>query len=160
MTSRKKLKVDVRSTVLHEAAYKCANPVCRWPVTLDVHHLEELSKGGPDEPANLLPLCPNCHRSHHAGVIPIESLRAWKQLLVTVNEAFDRRGVDLLLAIHKQGELALSGGECAPLIASDLIEVEAQSNGPIVIYIAKLNSKGRTFVAGWLAGDLSKTAGP
>lgn len=156
MAPRKKLKVDVRSVVLHEAAYKCANPRCRYPITLDIHHLEELGKGGPDDPENLLALCPICHREHHSKIIPIESLRAWKMLLVTLNEAFDRKGIDLLLAIKKLGKLALSGGDCAPLLASDLVNITTLQNGPVIVYVAELNTKGETFVAGWLSGEQAK----
>jgi hypothetical protein len=156
MAARKKLRVDVKMVVLHEAAFKCANPRCRYPITLDKHHLEQHSEGGSDEPDNLLALCPTFHTEHHAGNIPIESLRAWKMLLVTLNEAFDRRGIDLLLALDKMGELALSGGDCAPLVASDLIDIRSVSNGPVVTYFAKLNKKGKLFVEGWIAGDMSK----
>jgi len=156
MVARKKPKIDVRTIVLHEAAYKCANPRCRYPLTIELHHLIEHSKGGPDDAANLLALCSRCHDEHHAGIIPIEALRTWKMLLVTLNEAFDRRGVDLLLAIKKMGELALSGGDCAPLVASDLIDFRTSTNGPVVTYFAKLNKKGKIFVDGWIAGDMSK----
>jgi hypothetical protein len=142
--------------VLHECAFKCANPRCRYPLTLDKHHLEEHSKGGSDEADNLLALCPTCHTEHHDGKIPIESLRAWKMLLITLNEAFDRRGVDLLLALDRMGELALSGGDCAPLVASNLVDIETKSNGPVITYLTKLNDKGKLFVAGWKAGDISK----
>ena len=51
--------VDVKRLVLHEAGYRCANPVCRHILTLDVHHLDYVSDGGSNTPYNLLPLCPN-----------------------------------------------------------------------------------------------------
>lgn len=98
---RKSLHVDTRQIILHEAGYKCANPTCRHILTLDVHHLDRVSDGGPDDPANLVALCPNCHALHHRGEIPATSLRAWKMLLLAMNEAFDARTVDLLLAIAK-----------------------------------------------------------
>lgn len=75
-------------------------------------------------------------------------------LLVTINEAFDRRGVDILLAIHRLGKLALSGSECASLIASDMVDVTTKSNGPMITYITRLNTKGKTFVAGWIKGEM------
>ena len=35
---------------------------------LEVHHLRRLSDGGPDHPAHVASLCPNCHRRcHHAA---------------------------------------------------------------------------------------------
>lgn len=77
-------------------------------------------------------------------------------LLLTLNEAFDRKTIDLLLALYKANRLALSGGECAPLIASGLAVVEEVSNGPVVVYFASLNDKGRLFVEGWLEGNQQK----
>lgn len=74
-------------------------------------------------------------------------------LLVSINESFDRRTVDLLLAIRKAGRLYLTGGECAPLLASDMVTVTEIANGPIASYVTELNAKGTTFVDGWLAGD-------
>jgi len=74
---------------LHESGYKCGNPACHSVVTLDIHHLEQVSAGGGDTAENLLPLCPNCHALHHRGVIPADSIRAWKLLLLTINEAYD-----------------------------------------------------------------------
>jgi 5-methylcytosine-specific restriction protein A len=35
---------------------------------LEPHHLRRLSDGGPDHPAHVIALCPNCHRRVHAGV--------------------------------------------------------------------------------------------
>lgn len=32
---------------------------------LEVHHVYRLSDGGPDHPANVIALCPNCHRRAH-----------------------------------------------------------------------------------------------
>src|SRR4051812_12187767 len=72
------IKISVRKLVLHEAAYKCLSPRCRYPLTLEIHHLYYVSKGGSDDPANLLPLCPTCHQEHHVGKIPTDSLVAWK----------------------------------------------------------------------------------
>ena len=34
---------------------------------LEPHHLRRLSDGGPDHPAHVIALCPNCHRRVHAG---------------------------------------------------------------------------------------------
>ena len=34
---------------------------------LEPHHLRRVSDGGPDHPAHVIVLCPNCHRRVHAG---------------------------------------------------------------------------------------------
>lgn len=93
-------------------------------LTIEIHHLEQVADGGLNEPANLLPLCPNCHTLHHKGVIPIASLRAWKHLLLALNQAFDARLIDLLLSLKKLGRVWVSGDgvlQCSPGIASGLI---------------------------------------
>jgi 5-methylcytosine-specific restriction protein A len=34
---------------------------------LEVHHIVPLAEGGTDSPANVVALCPNCHRRCHRG---------------------------------------------------------------------------------------------
>ncbi len=98
---RTKLPLRVRHQLLMEAGYKCGNPACRNVITLDLHHIEYVSEGGGDDPSNLLVLCPYCHSMHHAGNIPLEAIRLWKGLLIALNQAFDRQGMELLLFLYK-----------------------------------------------------------
>jgi len=65
---------DVRDYVLARANGKCEGcaapaPFLRSDGTpyLEPHHLRRLSDGGPDHPAHVIALCPNCHRRVHAG---------------------------------------------------------------------------------------------
>ena len=65
---------DVRNYVLARANGKCEGcrtsaPFLRTDGTpyLEPHHLRRLSDGGPDHPAHVIALCPNCHRRVHAG---------------------------------------------------------------------------------------------
>jgi 5-methylcytosine-specific restriction protein A len=65
---------DVRDYALARANGKCEGcstpaPFCRPDGTpyLEPHHLRRLSDGGPDHPAHVIALCPNCHRRVHAG---------------------------------------------------------------------------------------------
>jgi 5-methylcytosine-specific restriction protein A len=65
---------DVRNYVLARANGKCEGckasaPFLRTDGTpyLEPHHLRRLSDGGPDHPAHVIGLCPNCHRRVHAG---------------------------------------------------------------------------------------------
>jgi len=88
-----------------------------------------VSDGGGDSPENLLPLCPNCHALHHQGHIPRESLRTWKLLLLALNEGFDRRSVDTLLALDVLDGVMVWGDAllpCAALIALGFLEVKEQ----------------------------------
>jgi 5-methylcytosine-specific restriction protein A len=65
---------DVRNYVLARANGKCE--ACNYPAPflrsdgtpyLEPHHLLRLSDGGPDHPAHVIALCPNCQRRVHAG---------------------------------------------------------------------------------------------
>ena len=96
---RSKLPASVRSELLIEAGYRCANPRCQNVITLQIHHIEYVSTGGGDDPSNLLVLCPYCHGMHHSGNFTMEAIRVWKGLLVALNQAFDRKGLDLLLLL-------------------------------------------------------------
>jgi len=166
--ARRPLAVDIRQLVLHEAGYKCGNPACRYPLTLEVHHLHQVSEGGANTPENLLPLCPNCHTHHHLKEYPIESLKAWKFILLSLNEAFDRKSIDILLAIKIQTSIRLSGEgllDCASLIASGLIKVETYSmynfspSPGAFYYRVSLSDKGNSFVDGWIAGNQTEAIG-
>lgn len=64
----------VRDYVLARAAGACE--ACRSPAPfltssgqpyLEAHHIHKLSDGGPDHPASVAAVCPNCHRRAHFG---------------------------------------------------------------------------------------------
>ena len=167
-TEARKVPLDVKRLVLHESGYKCSNPACRYPLTLEVHHLYYVSEGGGDSAENLLPLCPNCHTEHHHGHIPAESLRAWKMLLLALNEAFDRRAIDLLLTLAKMKDQTITNvtGDGLPaysaLVASGLVasfpalQTTGGWDGNVrwqELYKASLTDKGKLFVEGWKKGD-------
>lgn len=163
---RRAISADVRQTVLHEAGYKCGNPACRWILTLDIHHMELVSQGGKDTADNLLPLCPNCHAQHHAGDIPVQSIRAWKMLLLALNQAFDRRSIDLLTMMYKKNTAILLSPDglidhCTALLGADLVYYsmrEAIRPGCSVpaAYQVMLTDKGKAFVSAWCDGDQAK----
>ena len=166
MATRKKLRVDVKQLVLHESGYKCGNPICRHVITLDIHHLEQASDGGGDGPENLLPLCPNCHSLHHAGKISESSLRAWKNLLLALNEAFDRKSTDILLSLALLKAVYITGDgvlDCAALVASGLVDVRPGQHdlqpgtprwdlGGAPLYTISLSTRGVAFVNAWKSG--------
>jgi hypothetical protein len=155
---RKSLPIDVRQQVLHEAGYKCANPVCKHMLTLDIHHLVPISENGPDSMDNLPALCPNCHTMHHRGEIPKQSLIAWKMQLLSLNEGYDRKLFDMLITLRKVGELIVTGGDLpqfAPLIASDLADTKRYKVGHTYIpeYSIRLTKRGRLLIKIWKDGN-------
>jgi len=162
---RKSIPRATRHEVLMEAGYMCANPRCRHILTLEVHHIVWVRDGGGDEPDNLLALCPNCHALHTKGEIPQDAIRYWKGMLVALNEAVGRRGMDLLLLLHKGPSEAYYTADAmvdfAGLIAADLVEVgfggAGGPNPPIharpSVYQLKLSDRGKVLVEAWLEGD-------
>jgi hypothetical protein len=165
-TRRKAIPSDVRHQVLHEAGYKCGNPACHSIITLDIHHLEHVSAGGGDTGENLLPLCPNCHALHHRGVIATESIRAWKMLLLSLNEGYDRKTLELLIALGQApGDCIFVSGDgllsCSPLVAGALIDVstwgqqafDGQFGYQVPHYRVALNQRGRAMLEAWRKGD-------
>ena len=65
---------DVRIYVLARANGNCEGCTAAAPFLrldgspyLEPHHLRRLSDGGPDHPAHVIALCPNCHRRVHFG---------------------------------------------------------------------------------------------
>jgi hypothetical protein len=146
-SKRKPIPADIKALVLHEAGYRCANPTCRTILTIEIHHLDQVSAGGTNTPENLPALCPNCHSLHHAGTISLSSLRAWKFLLLALNEAFDRKLVDLILMLNRVNEVHVSRDgvlQCSAGIASGLIGLETRQHSDD--YWVSLTEKGRGFV--------------
>jgi len=75
-TNVKLINVMIRAEAVKRYALGRANGLCegcRQPAPfntrkgpfLEVHHVYHLSDGGPDHPANVIALCPNCHRRAH-----------------------------------------------------------------------------------------------
>jgi len=61
---------DARRAVLLRSAGRCENPHCTGDVhdrtdrgepILEIDHVQDLALGGPDHPAQMIALCPNCH---------------------------------------------------------------------------------------------------
>ncbi len=157
--SRKKVPINVVQQVLTESGYRCAVPTCRNILAIDLHHMVEVSEGGGDVFANLLALCPTCHALYHRGTISKESIYAWKGMLVSLNNAFDKSAIDDLLFLSKlePRELAISGDgvlKFSRLIAADLAAFKLLlQNGPIVLYEVGVTDKGEALINAWKAGD-------
>jgi len=158
------ISASTRRQVLHEGGYKCANPVCRTVLTLEIHHIVPVAEDGSDTADNLVALCPNCHSLHHKGEITEDSIRAWKMLLLAVNEAYDRESVDLLLALDESDGSIFATGDSLPhyssLVAANLVEF-SQHGGPNYgrggpahppVYV-RLTEKGRHLVTEWKKGN-------
>ncbi len=85
-----------RRAVLIRSGGKCENPRCAGQVEdltdtgdaiLEVDHIHELAQGGPDDPAQMIALCPNCHAIKTRGRTR-EQLR--EALLITARQRHDK----------------------------------------------------------------------
>ena len=81
-------------------------------------------------------------------------------ILLALNEAFDRKSVDILLAIDRRTTIWVSGDsvlQCAALVASDLVvsfpRVGETRGGFSAFYQIMLSQKGKDFVAAWKEGN-------
>lgn len=74
-TGRKKGFYNVKAYVLDRDGYQCQK--CKAKHTrLEVHHIVFKSKGGTNEPDNLITLCHECHEAVHSGEVKITGLRS------------------------------------------------------------------------------------
>jgi len=157
--TRKKIPESTKRSVLTEAGFRCAVPTCRTIITLDIHHIVEVSEDGTNDISNLLCLCPNCHALYHRGTIDRDAIKIWKSMLVALNGAFDKATIDDLIFLNllPRKTLALSGGDIlkfSKLIAAGLAQFEmVMQNGPMVIYDIFLTNKGRQLVEAWGKGE-------
>lgn len=183
VSKRAPIPEAVKRQVLMEAGYRCAVPTCRNIIALDIHHMVEVSKGGGNEPANLLVLCPLCHALYTRGEITEDAIRTWKGMLVALNHAFDNDSIDNLLFLYKTEHepLMLSGDgvlQFTHVVAAGLatyrssvyygpIEPDpflyslyASTSGPPspkpvprIVYTVTLTRKGHLLVEAWMNGD-------
>lgn len=156
--SRKAIPHSIKQQALHEAGYRCSNPTCRTIITLDIHHLQQVSEGGGNTVENLLALCPNCHALHHRGTISIESLKTWKFLLISLNEGFNKNSIDVLLAISELKGFSVSGDgflQVACLITGGYLSIRTQICGAGGYFSLRLTDKGKLFVEAWKNGNQS-----
>lgn len=145
--------------VLTESGYRCAVPTCRNILALDIHHIVEVSDGGPNELANLLALCPTCHALFHRGNISRESIYAWKGILVSLNRAFDFAAIDDLLFLGSStGDIYVSGDgilRLSRLIVSGLVTYHYPGtlHAALGTYLVRLTAKGIQLVDAWKSGN-------
>jgi hypothetical protein len=88
--------------------------------------------------------------------------------LLALNEAFDRKSVDVLLAMRITGDLAITADgllQCAGLLTSGLVEIKLNVKGTATGFVSadvlklELSDKGKAFVEGWLAGNEQHAVG-
>jgi 5-methylcytosine-specific restriction enzyme A len=76
LSARLRRSAAAREAVLLRSRGRCENPCCAGDVQdvtdsgvpiLEVDHVRDLAKGGPDRPVQMIALCPNCHATKTRG---------------------------------------------------------------------------------------------
>ena len=159
VSRRKPPEASLKREVLAEAGYRCAVPTCRTILAIDLHHIVEVEKDGPNELSNLLALCPTCHALYTRGTISRDAINVWKTILVALNHAFDKESISNLLFLKQTANnmLPISGDgvlKFSHLIASGLAEYKlVVQNGPFLLFVVCLTPKGNSIIDAWFSGN-------
>ena len=87
MGMHRRLGLD-RGALYAEFDDKCA--ICGWGLpgfpggSNVVHHIVEVADGGSNEQENLILLCPNCHKTVHAGLLDRDDVKAIRDGLKSI----------------------------------------------------------------------------
>ena len=160
---REDIGLKTKTLVLTEAGYRCAVPTCRGILLFDMHHIWEVSEGGGDEASNLIALCPTCHALYHRGKISIESIYAWKAMLIAIGRAFDVQTIDRLLFLDSLDHdfLIVSGDGLLHfdrVLAAGFAIVDQKANNQfqLVSYSVNITEKGKMLIAAWKDGNITQ----
>jgi hypothetical protein len=128
-----------------------------------MHHIWEVSEGGGDEASNLIALCPTCHALYHRGKISIESIYAWKAMLIAIGRAFDVQTIDRLLFLDSLDHdfLIVSGDGLLHfdrVLAAGFAIVDQKANNQfqLVSYSVNITEKGKMLIAAWKDGNITQ----
>jgi 5-methylcytosine-specific restriction protein A len=100
-----------RRAVLVRSGGRCENPRCAGDIQdrtrtgdpiLEIDHVRDLALGGPDDPAQMVALCPNCHAVKTRG-------RSGEQLRVELLEVARERHDALLRGPEADGDAGRPG---------------------------------------------------
>jgi Protein of unknown function (DUF3298)/HNH endonuclease len=89
MATRPSIPAELKRQVLVEAGHRCAIQTCKNP-DVDIHHIVPWETCQQHEFANLIALCPNCHRRAHLSEIDRQSLLTYKRNLAIQFENHER----------------------------------------------------------------------
>lgn len=73
--ARQTIPPSIRRKVLKRDRYRCQMPGCTNTRFLEIHHRRARSKGGSDQPENLITLCSGCHQQVHQHGWDVNLLR-------------------------------------------------------------------------------------
>jgi hypothetical protein len=79
--SRSPIPAELERAILVEAGHRCAIHTCLVSGALDVHHIRPWADCQEHTAANLIALCPTCHRLAHSGKIDRKALLLYKARL-------------------------------------------------------------------------------
>lgn len=77
-SKRKPVSKTTEKLIYQQAGSRCSFCGFGEIAALDIHHITYRSDNGPDDPANLILVCKNCHARVHSGAIPEAEVRRVK----------------------------------------------------------------------------------
>lgn len=151
-----------------EAGHRCAIPTCRGTSALELHHIVEHSKGGPDTEDNLIVLCAVCHARVTKGEIDTKAVRQYKANLGVLNSRYGdyERGILELFATSGGNAVDLPAGRDVDLwyLMKDGILTKIDSDGPKVVFNGVADTQryalthvGVDFVNQWASAQAIET---
>lgn len=156
MGERDAIPAEVKRRILVEAGHRCAIPTCRH-IEVEIHHIIPWSQCQTHEYANLIALCPNCHRRADHGEIDRKSLRIYKANLRFAHDKFSNLEIDLIFELQKlePGKThqwptfnlllinrAIDAGYIKVQKQNVSVQISGMETAPVLI---SLTSKGREF---------------
>ena len=98
--SRPAIPAELRRKVLVEAGHRCAIPTCRY-IETEIHHIIPWETCKEHKYANLIALCPNCHKRADKGEIDRKSLKLYKANLQFIHDKFSQLEIDILFELYR-----------------------------------------------------------
>ncbi|MFW2513306.1 HNH endonuclease [Demequina sp. SO4-13] len=142
MKKRKSIPRAVQRQVKVEAGHRCAVPTCRATSGLEIHHIREHARGGPDEFQNLILLCAVCHARVTRGEIDRTSVKAYKANLALLNSRYGDLERRVLSRFTADPELETVVVDVAQKLALDyliddgILEYRGSADGAVFFQVA------------------------
>ena len=99
--SRPAIPAELKRKVLVEAGHRCAIPTCRH-IETEIHHIIPWETCKEHKYANLIALCPNCHKRADKGEIDRKNLKLYKANLQFIHDKFSQLEIDILFELYRK----------------------------------------------------------
>jgi len=95
VTAQEQVPPQIQEYLLNQSDYKCSNPACKTPVTLEKCQFDYVFQPEIIQNENLLVLCGDCHQQYRGQLILQAALQAWKILQIALAGNAEESPMDL-----------------------------------------------------------------